>query len=81
MLIRTPDGKDIKAAVHGGFVEVRNNRVTILSDVAELASDIDANRAAAAKAKLESKQHELSEAEASAALRRAHVRMELAGTR
>ncbi len=81
VLIRTPDGKDIKAAVHGGFVEVRNNRVTILSDVAELASDIDANRAAAAKAKLESKQHELSEAEASAALRRAHVRMELAGTR
>ncbi len=81
VLIRTPDGKDIKAAVHGGFVEVRNNRVTILSDVAELASDIDANRAAAAKAKLENKQHELSEAEASAALRRAHVRMELAGTR
>lgn len=81
VLIRTPEGKDIKAAVHGGFVEVRNNRVTILSDVAELASDIDANRAAAAKAKLESKQHDLGEAEASAALRRAHVRMELAGTR
>ncbi len=81
VLIRTPDGKDIKAAVHGGFVEVRNNRVTILSDVAELASDIDANRAAAAKGKLESKQHDLSEAEASAALRRAHVRMELASTR
>ena len=81
VLIRTADGKDIKAAVHGGFVEVRNNRVTILSDVAELASDIDANRAAAAKAKLETKQHDLSEAEASAALRRAHVRMELAGTR
>jgi F-type H+-transporting ATPase subunit epsilon len=81
VMIRTADGKDIKAAVHGGFVEVRNNRVTILSDVAELASDIDANRAAAAKAKLEGKQHDLSEAEAGAALRRAHVRMELAGTR
>jgi F-type H+-transporting ATPase subunit epsilon len=77
--IRTPDGKDVKAAVHGGFIEVRNNRVTILSDVAELASDIDGNRAAAAKAKLDAKQHELEEAEASAALRRAHVRMELSG--
>jgi F-type H+-transporting ATPase subunit epsilon len=77
--IRTADGKDVKAAVHGGFIEVRNNRVTILSDVAELASEIDANRAAAAKAKLEAKQHDLEEAEASAALRRAHVRMELAG--
>ncbi len=77
--IRTTEGKDIKAAVHGGFIEVRDNHVTILSDVAELASDIDKNRAAAALAKLEAKQHELEEAEASAALRRAHVRMELAG--
>lgn len=79
VLIRTSAGVDVRAAVHGGFIEVRNNRVTILSDVAELASDIDGARAAAAKARLEAKQHELSEAEASAALRRAHVRMELAG--
>jgi F-type H+-transporting ATPase subunit epsilon len=76
--IRTAEGVDIKAAVHGGFIEVKDNKVTILSDVAELASDLDANRAAAAKAKLESKQHEHSEEEASAALRRAHVRYELA---
>ena len=81
VMIRTADGKDIKAAVHGGFVEVRNNRVTILSDVAELASDIDVNRASAAKAKIDAKQHNLDEAEASAALRRAHVRMELANSR
>jgi F-type H+-transporting ATPase subunit epsilon len=81
VMIRTADGKDIKAAVHGGFVEVRNNRVVILSDVAELAADIDANRAAAAKAKLDAKQHDMNEAEASAALRRAHVRMELASSR
>ncbi len=80
VLIRTAEGKDIRAAVHGGFIEVRNNKVTILSDVAELVSDIDANRALAAKAKIEAKQHELTEAEASAALRRAHVRLELAGT-
>lgn len=78
--IRTVEGKDVKAAVHGGFIEVRNNRVTILSDVAELATDIDANRAAAAKAKLEAKQHDLDEASAAAALRRAHVRYELAST-
>lgn len=79
VLIRTAEGTDIRAAVHGGFIEVRNNRVTILSDVAELASEIDANRAAAAKSRVESKQHELNDAEAAAALRRAHVRMELAG--
>jgi F-type H+-transporting ATPase subunit epsilon len=79
VLIRTPEGNDIKAAVHGGFIEVRNNRVTILSDVAELATEIDTNRAAAAKAKIESKTHDMSDAEAAAALRRAHVRLELAG--
>ena len=48
--IRTPDGAEVKAAVHGGFVEVRNNRVTILSDVAELSTDIDVARARVAKA-------------------------------
>jgi F-type H+-transporting ATPase subunit epsilon len=37
VLIRTPDGKEVKATVNGGFVEVRNNKVTILSDAAELA--------------------------------------------
>lgn len=79
VLIRTLDGTDVRAAVHGGFIEVRNNRVTILSDVAELAGDIDGARAAAAKARLDAKQHELTDAEATAALRRAHVRMELAG--
>jgi F-type H+-transporting ATPase subunit epsilon len=30
------DGAEVKAAVHGGFVEVRDNRVSVLSDVAEL---------------------------------------------
>lgn len=77
--IRTADGKDVKAAVHGGFIEVRNNKVTILSDVAELSSDIDVERARAAKARLDAKQSQLSDAEAAAALRRAHVRLELSG--
>ena len=79
VLIRTADGAEVRAAVHGGFIEVRNNRVTILSDVAELERDIDANRARAAKAKLDAKQHELSDADAAAGLRRAHVRLEMAG--
>jgi F-type H+-transporting ATPase subunit epsilon len=39
VLIRTAEGKEVKASVQGGFIEVRNNQVTILSDVAELASD------------------------------------------
>ena len=79
VVIKVEGAPDVKAAVHGGFIEVRNNRVTILSDVAELASEVDMERARAAKAKLEAKQHQLSDAEAAAALRRAHVRMEMAG--
>jgi F-type H+-transporting ATPase subunit epsilon len=46
--VKTPTGEEV-AAVHGGFVEVRDNRVIILSDVAELAKDIDVSRAERAK--------------------------------
>lgn len=46
--VKTPGGEEV-AAVHGGFVEVRDNRVIILSDVAELANDVDVTRAQRAK--------------------------------
>ena len=36
-------GDVLKAAVHEGFVEVKDNRVIILSDVAELPDQIDAD--------------------------------------
>jgi len=48
--IHPEEGDDVVVAVHGGFVEVSNNRVTILSDVAELPGQIDVARAEAAKA-------------------------------
>ena len=37
----SPTAPTEKAAVHGGFVEVSHDRVTILSDVAEMAHQID----------------------------------------
>jgi F-type H+-transporting ATPase subunit epsilon len=46
--VKTSGGEEV-AAVHGGFVEVRDNRVIVLSDVAELAKDIDTVRAQRAK--------------------------------
>ncbi len=76
--IRTSEGDDVKAAVHEGFVEVADNRVTVLSDVAELLGDIDASRARRALEGLE-RQGDLEDAEAEAALRRARLRVELAG--
>ncbi len=77
-------GADEKVACHGGFVEVsshgeRGTTVTILSDVAELSSQIDVERARAAKERAEAATRGEHDAEGEAALRRAHVRLEAAG--
>jgi F-type H+-transporting ATPase subunit epsilon len=73
----TPAGSndEIVAAVHGGFVEVKDNRVTILSDVAELADQIDVERAREAARRAGDADDE----ETAAARRRAEVRLETAG--
>jgi F-type H+-transporting ATPase subunit epsilon len=42
------EGGTEKVAVHGGFISVTQNQVKILSDLAELASQIDVGRAQAA---------------------------------
>jgi F-type H+-transporting ATPase subunit epsilon len=68
-----------RAAVHGGFVEVSNDTVTILSDVAELASQIDVERARAAMGKADERVKQNHDTEAEAAARRAHVRLSAAG--
>ena len=77
--IRTSAGVEEVAAVHGGFVEVSNNSVTILSDVAELASQIDVDRARAAAERAESGLRTEHDAEIESALRRAHARLNAAG--
>jgi F-type H+-transporting ATPase subunit epsilon len=77
--IKQADGEEVRAAVHGGFVEVRDNRVSILSDVAELPDQIDLERARRARESAERRVQAGDDAGAEAALRRAHVRLELAG--
>src|SRR4051812_31023076 len=69
-------GPQVTAAVHGGFVEVSANRVTILSDVAELAGDIDVARAERELAEAERAMNH-DDAEGEARLRRARLRVEL----
>jgi F-type H+-transporting ATPase subunit epsilon len=76
-ILRGQNQPEERAAVHGGFVEVRDNRVIILSDVAELASQIDVNRAREARDKAEAAVRQQDDAECEAALRRAHVRLEV----
>lgn len=77
--IATPGGEVVKVAVHGGFVEVSDDRVSLLSDQAELATDIDLQRARAAKERAEVLLRGGDDEEAAAAARRAEVRLRAAG--
>jgi len=73
------NGQQEKFAVHGGFVEVNHNHVIILSDVAELATAIDIDRAQAAHARAEeSLRSNPDDEDAQAALQRAQTRIEVA---
>lgn len=49
------DGKELKIAVAGGFVEVRKEKVVILAESAELATEIDVIRAKAALERAETR--------------------------
>src|SRR6476659_7946698 len=73
------DGTITDVAVHGGFVEVSSNNVNILSDVAELAEQIDRARAQRAKERAEELLRHESDAVAEAALARAHARLNATG--
>jgi F-type H+-transporting ATPase subunit epsilon len=74
----TGGGEEV-AAVHGGVVEVSNNRVIILSDEAELRAHIDVEQALRDKAEAERRMMEDDDADCEAQLRRAHVRLVVAG--
>ncbi|MBI2709324.1 MAG: ATP synthase F1 subunit epsilon [Actinobacteria bacterium] len=77
--IRPTGGDDLHVAVHGGFVEVSENSVSILSDVAELAEEIDVERARQAKEQAERTLAHEHDGECEASLRRAHARIQAAG--
>ncbi len=73
------DDTQREAAVHGGFVEVRDDKVTILSDVAELPGQIDVVRAQTAKEAAErAVAADADDEQAAAALARANLRLEVA---
>ena len=79
-LVLSTGGQE-RFAVHGGFVEVSHDRVIILSDVAELSSDIDTERARLAKERAEERlRHDADDEDAQNALERAEVRLEVAIT-
>ena len=73
------DGTVQDLAVHGGFVDVAPDHVTILSDSAELAADIYVNRARLAQQRAEEAMRGEHDATIESALRRAHARLAAAG--
>lgn len=71
-------------AVSGGFAEVRNDKVIVLADTAELPQDIDRGRAERARDRAEQRlsgrsQDEIDYARAAAALARALTRIQVFG--
>lgn len=83
--IHLENGSTRQIAVHQGFVEVSptvedSTKVTILSNVCELAEDIDVARATAARDRANAAlAADPDDADAKAALARALVRLEVAG--
>jgi F-type H+-transporting ATPase subunit epsilon len=77
--ITLADGSQLDVAVHGGFVQVADNKVSILSDLAELGEDIDRSRATAAKERAEAALGTDDDDEAKSALGRANARLNASG--
>ena len=84
-LIFRRGGDSSEFAVSGGFMEVRNDQVTILADAAEAAEEIDVARAEAARARAEERMRRAREqgtrdvdmARAQAALMRSMIRLRI----
>jgi F-type H+-transporting ATPase subunit epsilon len=68
------DGTSTTLAVHGGFLAITPDNVTVLAEYAELANEIDVGRARSALDRADT-----SEAEGAAAAARANVRLRAAG--
>lgn len=81
------DGNEVELVVTGGFLQVNNNRVEVLTDAAERAEEIDVARAEEARRRAErilaehAGQHGADVQAAEAALRRSLVRLKVAEVR
>ncbi|MBA7597856.1 ATP synthase epsilon chain [subsurface metagenome] len=84
-LVVRKGGEETAIFVTGGFLEVMQNRVTVLADVAERAEEIDIEKAEEAKRRAEERLRlrptEMDLAAAEVALRRALIRIKVAERR
>ena len=75
--IKLEDGSEERVAVHNGFLYFRHNRLVILADIAELATQIDLSRAEERKSEMERRLAEEEDAAVRASLRRQQLRLEM----
>ncbi len=84
-LVVRKDGEETAIFVSGGFLEIMQDRVTVLADTAERAEEIDIARAEEAKVRAEERvrEHvpEMDLARVEAALRRSLMRLKIAERR
>ncbi|MDQ3973054.1 MAG: ATP synthase F1 subunit epsilon [Actinomycetota bacterium] len=78
--VRTAAGDEHVFAVHNGFLEMRDNRLSVLADAAERREHIDRPRAERAKQRAQDRlERDEEAADAESALARAELRLELSG--
>lgn len=81
ILVRKTNGEDQHYAVSGGFVEVHDNKLTLLAEAAEPVDQIDIERAKEAKQRamerLKSEENDIDKERARKALARAENRIKL----
>lgn len=78
--VKLDEKREEKVFISGGFLEVRPDQVTILAEAAELPSEIDVDRAKAAKERAEKrlqKKKEFDQLRAQLALKRALNRLKV----
>ena len=78
--VEQTDGEVVTWAVHAGFLECRDEQLTVLADRAERPEEIDVERARSARERAELHLTDPDyEGNAAAELRRAQIRLKLAG--
>ncbi len=81
--LHVPDGEPLVCAIHGGFFEILQDKMTILAEVCEWPDEIDVGRAEDAKARAERRLSDKTKGydmdRAILALKRSAVRIEAAG--